>query len=97
MCVEETFNLTGSAAVSVRLVVGSLSSVSTWSPVQVVADQRSADILIPVNHADTQPGTEVVPQKHRYTSTGITNHFLTDSHRCTLFWCIMFLSPPLVA
>lgn len=40
-----------------RLVVGSLSSVSTWSPVQTVTDQTSADILIPVNPADPDPGT----------------------------------------
>uniref|UniRef100_M4ADV7 Sorting nexin 29 n=1 Tax=Xiphophorus maculatus TaxID=8083 RepID=M4ADV7_XIPMA len=43
--------------VSDQLVVGSLSSVSTWSPVQTVTDQTSADILIPVNPADPDPGT----------------------------------------
>ncbi|KAM4525955.1 sorting nexin-29 isoform 2-T2 [Fundulus diaphanus] len=40
-------------------VVGSLSSVSTWSPVQAVTDQTSADILIPVHPADPQPVSSV--------------------------------------
>ncbi|XP_012721984.2 sorting nexin-29 isoform X2 [Fundulus heteroclitus] len=40
-------------------VVGSLSSVSTWSPVQAVTDQPSADILIPVHPADPQPVSSV--------------------------------------
>uniref|UniRef100_A0A3B3V076 Sorting nexin 29 n=1 Tax=Poecilia latipinna TaxID=48699 RepID=A0A3B3V076_9TELE len=40
-----------------QLVVGSLSSVSTWSPVQTITDQTSADILIPVTPADPDPGT----------------------------------------
>lgn len=40
-----------------RMVVGSLSSVSTWSPLQVVTDTRSSDILIPLNPTDPQPGT----------------------------------------
>uniref|UniRef100_A0A667XMT2 Sorting nexin 29 n=1 Tax=Myripristis murdjan TaxID=586833 RepID=A0A667XMT2_9TELE len=31
-----------------RVVVGSLSSVSTWSPLQVMTDHSSSDILIPV-------------------------------------------------
>ncbi|XP_032430256.1 sorting nexin-29 isoform X2 [Xiphophorus hellerii] len=42
-----------------QLVVGSLSSVSTWSPVQTVTDQTSADILIPVNPADPDPVSSV--------------------------------------
>ncbi|XP_023196881.1 sorting nexin-29 isoform X2 [Xiphophorus maculatus] len=45
--------------VSDQLVVGSLSSVSTWSPVQTVTDQTSADILIPVNPADPDPVSSV--------------------------------------
>uniref|UniRef100_A0A8C9XKS0 Sorting nexin 29 n=1 Tax=Sander lucioperca TaxID=283035 RepID=A0A8C9XKS0_SANLU len=39
------------------VVVGSLSSVSTWSPLQVMTEHRSSDILIPLNPADSQPGT----------------------------------------
>uniref|UniRef100_A0A096LVR6 Sorting nexin 29 n=1 Tax=Poecilia formosa TaxID=48698 RepID=A0A096LVR6_POEFO len=31
--------------------------VSTWSPVQTITDQTSADILIPVTPADPDPGT----------------------------------------
>ncbi|KAM4525106.1 sorting nexin-29 isoform 1-T2 [Odontesthes bonariensis] len=42
-----------------QLVVGSLSSVSTWSPVQAMADQSSSDILIPLNPADPQPVSSV--------------------------------------
>ncbi|KAM4715582.1 sorting nexin-29 [Anableps anableps] len=42
-----------------QLVVGSLSSVSTWSPVQPMTDQTSADILIPVNPADPHPASSV--------------------------------------
>ncbi|XP_027892975.1 sorting nexin-29 isoform X2 [Xiphophorus couchianus] len=42
-----------------QLVVGSLSSVSTWSPVQTVTEQTSADILIPVNPADPDPVSSV--------------------------------------
>ncbi|XP_067344152.1 sorting nexin-29 isoform X2 [Channa argus] len=38
-----------------QVLVGSLSSVSTWSPLQVMTDQSSSDILIPLNHADPQP------------------------------------------
>ncbi|MEQ2190772.1 hypothetical protein XENOCAPTIV_009511, partial [Xenoophorus captivus] len=41
------------------LVVGSLSSVSTCSPVQVITHQTSADILIPINPADPQPVNSV--------------------------------------
>uniref|UniRef100_A0A8C6VV67 Sorting nexin 29 n=1 Tax=Nothobranchius furzeri TaxID=105023 RepID=A0A8C6VV67_NOTFU len=39
-----------------QMVVGSLPSVSTWSPLQAVADQSTSSILIPVNAADTQTG-----------------------------------------
>uniref|UniRef100_A0A096LR61 Sorting nexin 29 n=1 Tax=Poecilia formosa TaxID=48698 RepID=A0A096LR61_POEFO len=42
-----------------QLVVGSLSSVSTWSPVQTITDQTSADILIPVTPADPDPVSSV--------------------------------------
>uniref|UniRef100_A0A6Q2YKJ4 Sorting nexin 29 n=1 Tax=Esox lucius TaxID=8010 RepID=A0A6Q2YKJ4_ESOLU len=41
-----------------QAVVGSLSSVSTWSPLQAMTDNDSSDILIPVasNHSYSQPG-----------------------------------------
>uniref|UniRef100_A0A673A9N6 Sorting nexin 29 n=1 Tax=Sphaeramia orbicularis TaxID=375764 RepID=A0A673A9N6_9TELE len=42
-----------------QVVVGSLSSVSTWSPLQVMTDHSSSDILIPLNPADPQPGTHM--------------------------------------
>ncbi|XP_059892314.1 sorting nexin-29 isoform X1 [Gadus macrocephalus] len=42
-------------AASDRVVVGSLSSVSTWSPLQVMTEHCSSDILIPVTLADRQP------------------------------------------
>uniref|UniRef100_A0A3B4U135 Sorting nexin 29 n=1 Tax=Seriola dumerili TaxID=41447 RepID=A0A3B4U135_SERDU len=35
-----------------QVVVGSLSSVSTWSPLQVMTNHSSSDILIPLNPAD---------------------------------------------
>uniref|UniRef100_A0A3B4BGP1 Uncharacterized protein n=1 Tax=Periophthalmus magnuspinnatus TaxID=409849 RepID=A0A3B4BGP1_9GOBI len=40
---------------SEQLVVGSLSSVSTWSPLQAMVEHSSSDILIPVNPTDPQP------------------------------------------
>ncbi|XP_031699751.1 sorting nexin-29 [Anarrhichthys ocellatus] len=42
-----------------QVVVGSLSSVSTWSLLQVMTEHRSADILIPLNPADSQPVSSV--------------------------------------
>ncbi|XP_029933753.1 sorting nexin-29 isoform X2 [Myripristis murdjan] len=42
-----------------QVVVGSLSSVSTWSPLQVMTDHSSSDILIPVTPADPQPVSSV--------------------------------------
>nr|XP_054604990.1 sorting nexin-29 isoform X3 [Nothobranchius furzeri] len=42
-----------------QMVVGSLPSVSTWSPLQAVADQSTSSILIPVNAADTQTASSV--------------------------------------
>lgn len=42
-----------------QVVVGSLSSVSTWSPIQVMAEHSSSDILIPLNPADPQPVSSV--------------------------------------
>ncbi|XP_035001143.1 sorting nexin-29 [Hippoglossus stenolepis] len=42
-----------------QVVVGSLSSVSTWSPLQVMTNHSSADILIPLNPADRQPVSSV--------------------------------------
>uniref|UniRef100_A0A3B3BNZ9 Sorting nexin 29 n=1 Tax=Oryzias melastigma TaxID=30732 RepID=A0A3B3BNZ9_ORYME len=41
------------------VVVGSLSTVSTWSPPQVTPEQRSSEILIPLNAADPQPASSV--------------------------------------
>lgn len=40
-----------------RPTVGSLSSVSTWSPLQAMVAHCSADILIPLNPTHPQPGT----------------------------------------
>ncbi|XP_054611492.1 sorting nexin-29 isoform X2 [Dunckerocampus dactyliophorus] len=42
-----------------QMLVGSLSSVSTWSPVQVLTDHSSSDILIPLNAATPQPVNSV--------------------------------------
>ncbi|XP_040922882.1 sorting nexin-29 isoform X2 [Toxotes jaculatrix] len=42
-----------------QAVVGSLSSVSTWSPLQVMTNHSSSDILIPLNPADPQPVSSV--------------------------------------
>ncbi|XP_028263300.1 sorting nexin-29 isoform X2 [Parambassis ranga] len=42
-----------------QVVVGSLSSVSTWSPLQAMAENSSSDILIPLNPADSQPVSSV--------------------------------------
>lgn len=49
-----------------QVVVGSLSSVSTWSPLQVMAGHSSADILIPVNPADPQSGTAAAVSGSRH-------------------------------
>uniref|UniRef100_A0A672GLD3 Sorting nexin 29 n=1 Tax=Salarias fasciatus TaxID=181472 RepID=A0A672GLD3_SALFA len=48
-----------------QVVVGSLSSVSTWSPIQVMVEHSSSDILIPLSPADPQPGA----QTHRIVSS----------------------------
>ncbi|XP_077407175.1 sorting nexin-29 isoform X2 [Vanacampus margaritifer] len=42
-----------------QMVVGSLSSVSTWSPVQVLLDHSGSDVLIPVDAATPQPVNSV--------------------------------------
>ncbi|KAM3591382.1 uncharacterized protein V6R79_001040 [Siganus canaliculatus] len=42
-----------------QVVVGSLSSVSTWSPIQAMTEHSSSDILIPLNPADPQPVSSV--------------------------------------
>ncbi|CAN9508963.1 unnamed protein product [Ophioblennius macclurei] len=42
-----------------QVVVGSLSSVSTWSPIQVMVEHSSPDILIPLSPADPQPVNSV--------------------------------------
>uniref|UniRef100_A0A3Q1G7S3 Sorting nexin-29-like n=1 Tax=Acanthochromis polyacanthus TaxID=80966 RepID=A0A3Q1G7S3_9TELE len=47
-----------------QVVVGSLSSVSTWSPLQVMAEHSSSDILIPLNPADPQPGSKAVSHQN---------------------------------
>ncbi|XP_023804976.1 sorting nexin-29 [Oryzias latipes] len=39
--------------------MGSLSTLSTWSPQQVVPERRSAGILIPLNAEDPQPASSV--------------------------------------
>nr|XP_015215683.1 PREDICTED: sorting nexin-29 isoform X2 [Lepisosteus oculatus] len=48
-------------------LVGSLSSVSTWSPLQVINDNDGSDILIPVDSADScsQPEGEVQTRGYR--------------------------------
>ncbi|XP_039644143.1 sorting nexin-29 isoform X2 [Perca fluviatilis] len=55
-----------------QVVVGSLSSVSTWSPLQVMTEHRSSDILIPLNPADSQPvspveDSDAFPAQHEST------------------------------
>ncbi|XP_041671393.1 sorting nexin-29 isoform X1 [Cheilinus undulatus] len=42
-----------------QMVVGSLPTVSTWSPLQVMKVHSSSDILIPLNPADPQPVSSV--------------------------------------
>ncbi|AWP17389.1 putative sorting nexin-29 [Scophthalmus maximus] len=42
-----------------QVVVGSLSSVSMWSPLQVMTNHSSSDILIPLNPTDPQPVSSV--------------------------------------
>ncbi|XP_076028098.1 sorting nexin-29 [Genypterus blacodes] len=42
-----------------QVLVGSLSSVSTWSPLQAMAERSSPNILIPLNPADPQPASSV--------------------------------------
>ncbi|XP_037133418.1 sorting nexin-29 isoform X1 [Syngnathus acus] len=42
-----------------QMVVGSLSSVSPWSPVQVLMDRSSSDILIPLSPTTPQPVNSV--------------------------------------
>ncbi|KAG7255838.1 hypothetical protein CRUP_004678 [Coryphaenoides rupestris] len=51
-----------------QMVEGSLSSVSTWSPLQVMTDHCSSDILIPVTPADQQPGWSLVRLASRLPS-----------------------------
>ncbi|KAI1896036.1 hypothetical protein AGOR_G00090660 [Albula goreensis] len=41
-----------------QVVVGSLSSMSTWSPLQVINDNDSSDILIPLPSTDSYSQTE---------------------------------------
>ncbi|KAM9837482.1 sorting nexin-29 [Aulostomus maculatus] len=55
-----------------QVMVGSLSSVSTWSPVQVLMDRSSSDILIPLNPADpllenSLEDTAAFPAQHEST------------------------------
>uniref|UniRef100_UPI0037E7A738 sorting nexin-29 n=1 Tax=Semicossyphus pulcher TaxID=241346 RepID=UPI0037E7A738 len=42
-----------------QVVVGSLPTVSTWSPLQVMTVHSSSDILIPLNPTDPQPVSSV--------------------------------------
>lgn len=42
-------------AITEQVVVGSLSSVSTWSPVQAMTEHDTPDFLIPVTSPDTYP------------------------------------------
>lgn len=68
-----------------RVVVGSLSSVSTWSPLQVMADHRSSDILIPLNPADSQPGSKAAPNAQQlHTHETWLKHFLIP--QCSVRW-----------
>ncbi|XP_036390384.1 sorting nexin-29 [Megalops cyprinoides] len=62
-----------------QVVVGSLSSVSTWSPLQVINDNDSSDILIPLPSADSysQPESSVEPLGFQ-AEVDSTNH-VTDS------------------
>ncbi|MBN3303852.1 SNX29 protein, partial [Amia calva] len=57
-------------------VVGSLSSVSTWSPLQMISDNDSSDILIPLPPADSycQPErtVEVLAYRDDAGSSGLT-------------------------
>lgn len=39
-----------------RLVVGSLPTVATWSPLQAMPNHSRSDVLIPVNPTEPQPG-----------------------------------------
>ncbi|XP_035260423.1 sorting nexin-29 isoform X1 [Anguilla anguilla] len=41
-----------------QVVVGSLSSVSTWSPLQMINDNDSSDVLIPLPSTDSYSQTE---------------------------------------
>uniref|UniRef100_A0A8C5GFC6 Sorting nexin 29 n=1 Tax=Gouania willdenowi TaxID=441366 RepID=A0A8C5GFC6_GOUWI len=41
-----------------QVVVGSLSSVSTWSPLQAMVENSNSNILIPLSPADPQPGNK---------------------------------------
>uniref|UniRef100_A0A8C5GFE2 Sorting nexin 29 n=1 Tax=Gouania willdenowi TaxID=441366 RepID=A0A8C5GFE2_GOUWI len=42
-----------------QVVVGSLSSVSTWSPLQAMVENSNSNILIPLSPADPQPVSSV--------------------------------------
>lgn len=45
-----------------RLLVGSLPTVATWSPLQAMPDHNSSDVLIPVNPTEPQPGIYFLPE-----------------------------------
>uniref|UniRef100_A0AAQ5YBU3 Sorting nexin 29 n=1 Tax=Amphiprion ocellaris TaxID=80972 RepID=A0AAQ5YBU3_AMPOC len=71
-----------------QVVVGSLSSVSTWSPLQVMAEHSSSDILIPLNPADPQPGSKAVSHQ---------NNTLTMDNKHTSFCPLLELRQAIVA
>ncbi|KAL4624527.1 sorting nexin-29, partial [Arapaima gigas] len=67
-----------------RVIVGSLSSVSTWSPLQVINDNDSSDLLIPVVSTDTcpQPG-RCTCQACGLKALWIIKNFLSFSYSAT--------------
>uniref|UniRef100_A0A8C9T667 Sorting nexin 29 n=1 Tax=Scleropages formosus TaxID=113540 RepID=A0A8C9T667_SCLFO len=46
-----------------RVIIGSLSSVSTWSPLQVINDNDSSDLLIPVASTCSQQGRYTIKKR----------------------------------
>ncbi|MFT7812160.1 sorting nexin-29, partial [Arapaima gigas] len=61
-----------------RVIVGSLSSVSTWSPLQVINDNDSSDLLIPVVSTDTCPQPENSVETLTFPTEAKTSCLLTD-------------------
>lgn len=73
-----------------QLVVGSLSSVSTWSPIQAVPDQSGADILIPVDPVSSVEDAAGFPAQ--LDSTGSAEN--SESGRPQIAFSSMESSPP---